>query len=268
MREQETTFGLQSVSSSGEHHTSYNTDINGEKEKAVIRIMRRKVDSTIRGLPPSSSLAEFEIALLKQGIELELTPDKTGSQFKCIAYQFHQYRFAGSSLKSGNKYTLGKLIKNNVLAPNALVIENYDKHQHEIEQATQHFAKIRTLAIDHANKLRKQLEEYEQNGFLLFAFSKAYEAAMQAQIEYWFEYAKRICSSRDKPIIKAIYECERGIYKTSGTMSKLFYHLVLIIFEFALYHKAQLEVLPTSHIMHTKQEQSYTIHTLSPSEII
>ncbi len=244
MREQEAILGLRNVVSSGEHHRRYDADINGEKEKTVIRIMRRKVDTAIRSLPPSSSLAEFEITLLKQGIELELIPDKTGSQFKGIAYRFHQYRFAGSSLRSGNKYTLGKLIKNGVLNRSSLFIDKYVKHQQEIEQAKQHFTEMRTRAIEHVDKLKKQLEEYEhqQYRFLLFAFAKAYENAMQTQIEYWFDYAKRIRSTRDRAVVRAIYECERSIYNSSRTVSKLFYHLVLSIFEYALQKNSALSI--------------------------
>lgn len=246
MREQETTLGLQNVTSSGEYHTNYDTDIPGEKEKTVIRMMRRKVDSSIHTLPSNCSLAEFEIALLKQGIELELIPDRAKAQFKGIAYRFHQYRFSGSSLRSGNKYTLGKLIKNKVLNQNSLFIDNNYKYQQELEQATQHFTEIRTLAIEHADRLKKQLEEYEnqQYRFLLFAFAKAHEVAMQYQIECWFEYAKRIRSSRDRAVVRAIYECERGIYNASRTVSKLFYHLVLILFEYTINQKATLSIHP------------------------
>ncbi|WP_411063782.1 relaxase/mobilization nuclease domain-containing protein [Vibrio rotiferianus] len=254
MRAQETTLGLQNVASSGEHHTSYDADINGEKEMTVIRMMRRKVDAAIRTLPSNCSLAEFEIGLLEQGLELELIPDKTEMQFKGIAYRFHQYRFAGSSLRSGNKYTLGKLVKNKVLNQSSLFIVNYDEYQQELKQATQHIIEIRTLAIKHADKLKKQLEEYEhqQHRFLLLAFAKAHEAAMQYQVEYWFEYAKHIRSSRDKAVVNAIYECELGIYNASRTVSKLFYHLVLILFEYAINQKAKLSIHPITNTYTTQ----------------
>lgn len=247
MREQEVTLGLQTLQSSGELHSSCDTDVQSEKEKTVIRMMRRKVDTAIRTLPTNCSLVQFETSLLKQGIELELIPDKAESKFKGIAYQFHQYRFAASSLRSGNKYTLGKLIKNSVLNKSSLFIDNYDKHQQDIEQATQHFTEIRTLAIEHADKLKKQLEEYEhqQYRFLLFVFVKAHEVAMQHQVEYWFEYAKRIRSTRDKAIIKAIYECERGIYNASRTVSKLFYHLVISILEYFIQQRIALSLIPS-----------------------
>lgn len=246
MREQETVLGLQSVTSSEEHHASYDTDINGEKEKTVIRMMRRKADAAIRTLPSNCSLAEFEIALLKQGIQLELIPDKAKAQFKGIAYRFHQYRFSGSSLRSGNKYTLGKLIKNKVLNQNSLFIDNYDKYQQEIEQATQHFTEIRTLAIEHADRLKKQLEEYEhqQYRFLLFAFAKAHEVAMQYQIDYWFEYAKRIRSTRDRAVIKAIYEFEKNVYTAAKNVSLFYYHLILAIFEYSLHKSYHLSIEP------------------------
>ncbi|MCG9774681.1 relaxase/mobilization nuclease domain-containing protein, partial [Vibrio diabolicus] len=192
MREQEVTLGLQTLQSSGELHSSYDTDVQGEKEKTVIRMMRRKVDTAIRILPSACSLTQFEMALLKQGIEIELIPDKTNSRFKGIAYRFHQYRFAASSLRSGNKYTLGKLIQNGVLNASCLEITNYNKYKIEVDQAIIHFETIRKQAIEHADKLKKQLEEYEhqQYRYLLISFSRAHEAALQAHMEYWFEYAK------------------------------------------------------------------------------
>ncbi len=214
MREQEVMLGLQALQSSGELHSSYDTDVQGEKEKTVIRMMRRKVDTAIRTLPPSCSLTQFEMALLKQGIEIELIPDKTNSRFKGIAYRFHQYRFAGSPLRSGNKYTLGKLIKNGVMDAKALFIDNYNKHDENMEQATVHFNKIRSLAIKHAEKLKADIEAYEhqQYRYLLFSFARSQEAAMEAEVEYWFEYAKRIRSTRDRAVVRAIYECEKAIY--------------------------------------------------------
>ncbi|WLI84410.1 relaxase/mobilization nuclease domain-containing protein [Vibrio parahaemolyticus] len=258
MREQEVTLGLQTVQSSGKLHSSYDSDVQGQKEKTVIHMMRRKVDSAIRTLPPSSSRTQFETALLKQGIEIELIPDDTNTRFKGIAYRFYQYRFAGSSLRSGNKYTLGKLIKNDVLDSDSLLINNYNKHQREIEQATTHFKTIRQQAIDHCDKLKKQLTEYEYQQFhyLLFSFAKAHELALQEHIEYWFEYVKRIRSTRDKAIVRAIYECERGIYTASSKISNLFYHLILAVFEYSLHNNSKLSITPLNELAIAQHEKS------------
>ncbi len=258
MREQEVTLGLQALQSSGELHSSYDTDVQGEKEKTVIRMMRRKVDTAIRTLQPSCSLTLFEMALLKQGIEIELIPDKTNSRFKGIAYRFHQYRFASSSLRSGNKYTLGKLIQNGVLNASCLESTNYNKCKIEVDQAIIHFETIRKQAIEHADKLKKQLEEYEhqQYRYLLFSFSRAHEAAQQSQMEYWFEYAKRIRSTRDKAIVRAIYECERGIYTASSMISNLFYHLILTVFEYSFQNKFNLSITPLDELATTQHEKN------------
>ncbi|HHF3133540.1 TPA: relaxase/mobilization nuclease domain-containing protein [Vibrio diabolicus] len=246
MREQEVTLGLQTLQSSGELHSSYDTDVQGEKEKTVIRMMRRKVDTAIRTLQPACSLTQFEMALLKQGIEIELIPDKTNSRFKGIAYRFHQYRFAASSLRSGNKYTLGKLIQNGVLDTSCLKIANYGRHQQDLIDATKRFADIRALAIQHADTVKKQMEEFDnrQYRYLLFRFAIAHESAMQEQIEHWCDYAKRIRSTRDRAVVRAIYECERGIYNSAGVMNKLFYHMIIILLEFSLMKKSKLTILP------------------------
>ena len=123
-----------------------------------------------------------------------------------------------------------------MLNESSLFIANYGKHHQDIEQATRYFTEIRTFAIEHADKLKKQLEEYErqQYRFLLFTFTKAYELAVKNQIEYWFEYAKQVRSTRVRAVVKAIYECERGIYKTSRTILELFYHVAVSLIEYAL----------------------------------
>lgn len=196
--------------------------------------MRRKVDTAICTLPPSCSLTQFEIALLNQGIELELIPDKEVQKFKGIAYRFHQYRFAGSALRSGNKYTLGKLIENRILANSALNISNYEKHHAEILHAQEQFNTTRRLAITYANEVRRQIEDYDYQRYryLLLTFKKATEA--QEQFEHWCEYARRIHITNNRAVVRAIYECERGIYRSAGSMSTLFYHILLTIFEFSL----------------------------------
>ncbi|PTP62410.1 relaxase [Vibrio splendidus] len=259
MREQETTLGLQNVASSGEHHTSYDADINGEKEMTVIRMMRRKVDNAICSLPPCSSLTEFEIALLKQGIELEFILDKAGSQFKGVAYRFHQYRFAGSSLRSGNKYTIGKLIKNGILNSDAVFIDEYNKHHQEVKQATTHFDVIREQAIKHADQFKVQLEEYnlQQYRFMIFRFAKVHEEAMMMQVEYWFEYSKRIQSTRDRAIVKALYEFERGVYTAAKSVNLLFYHLILALFEYSLHKNYRLSIEPVEKRALAQHEENY-----------
>ncbi|ELA9867030.1 relaxase/mobilization nuclease domain-containing protein [Vibrio parahaemolyticus] len=268
MREQEVTLGLPTVQSSGKLHSSYDSDVQGEKEKTVIRMMRRKVDAAIRTLPSACSLAQFEMVLLKQGIEIELISDDTNTRFKGIAYRFHQYRFTGSSLRSGNKYTLGKLIKNGVVYADALLIENYNRHQAKIAQAKAHFNEIRSMAIKHADKLKVDIEAYEHQQYrsLLFSFARSQEAAMEAEVEYWFEYAKRIRSTRDKAIVRAIYECERGIYSAAGTMSTLFYHLLITILEQAFNQDTNLIVTPIIQKMadsHEKQNELNLQSTLT-----
>ncbi|MDF5612025.1 hypothetical protein P3732_22800, partial [Vibrio parahaemolyticus] len=154
---------------------------------------------------------------------------------------------AGSSLRSGNKYTLGKLIKNGVMDAKALFIDNYNKHDENMEQATVHFNKIRSLAIKHAEKLKADIEAYEhqQYRYLLFSFARSQEAAMEAEVEYWFEYAK-IRSTRDRAVVRAIYECEKAIYHASGTMSKMFYHLIITLLEYSLINRCKLTIAPNT----------------------
>jgi hypothetical protein len=259
MREQEETLGLQKVVSSGEQNTSYDIETKGDKEKTVICMIRRKVDLAVRSLPRYCSLSQFEIALLDQGIQIELIPDKTESHFKGVAYRYHQYRFAGSSLRSGNKYTIGKLIKNGVLNSDAVFIDEYNKDHQEVKQATTHFEALREQAIKHADQLKVQLEEYnlQQYRFMIFRFAKAHKEAMMMQIEYWFEYSKRIRSTRDRAIIKAIYEFERGVYTAAKSVNLLFYHLILALFEYSLHKNYRLNIEPVDKQSLAQHEENY-----------
>lgn len=74
-------------------------------------------------------------------------------------------------------------------------------------------------------------------------------------MEYWFEYAKRIRSTRDKAIVRAIYECERGIYTASSKISNLFYHLILTAFEYSIKNKSNLSITPLNELATMQHEE-------------
>ncbi|MCS0256507.1 hypothetical protein NDJ64_11165 [Vibrio alginolyticus] len=74
----------------------------------------------------------------------------------------------------------------------------------------------------------------------------------QEQFELWCDYAKKIHAVRDKAVVRAIYECERGIYQASNTMSKWFYHILLIMFEYSQIAKDLVTISPLQEIQAEK----------------
>lgn len=141
----------------------------------------------------------------------------------------------------------------------AVFIDEYNKHHQEVKQATTHFDVIREQAIKHADQLKVQLEEYnlQQYRFMIFRFAKAHEEAMMIQAEYWFEYAKRIQSTRDRAIVKALYEFERGVYTAAKSVNLLFYHLILALFEYSLHKNYRLSIEPVEKRALAQHEENY-----------
>ncbi|NMT51044.1 type IV secretion system protein VirD2, partial [Vibrio parahaemolyticus] len=135
-------------------------------------------------------------------------------------------------LRSGNKFTLGGLIKSGVLVSDANIVSSYDNSQFENFEireifesqkdfAEQRFETVRKDAEAHADKVKKQAEEWDKHMFNCFIISckKQHQKAMEDAIDFWLYHGKRI-NKRDKAFVHAIYEQEKGIYSASKTLSK------------------------------------------------
>ncbi|TOL29615.1 relaxase/mobilization nuclease domain-containing protein [Vibrio parahaemolyticus] len=278
MREQEKEFGLIQLENSSEILARGEAVVSDKYSHSVKLMMRRLVESSIKELPAlvraraknleklgvsdehttKASLDLYQIALLRNGVETILKEDRSNEKFVGLVYKYNDFIIPASKLRSGNKFTLGGLIKSGVLASDANIISNYDESQienYEVRElfesqkdfAEQRFETVRRDAEAHADKVKKQMEEWDKHMFNFFITSckKQHQKAMEDAIDFWLYHGKRI-KKRDKAFVHAIYEQEQGIYSASKTLSKFFYHLLLIFFELSKKNHWELKITPVA----------------------
>ncbi|HCG7986951.1 TPA: relaxase/mobilization nuclease domain-containing protein [Vibrio parahaemolyticus] len=284
MREQEKEFGLRQLENSSEILAKGEAVVSDKYSHSVKLMMRRLVESSIKELPmlmqsrenmlkklgvndehaTKASLALYQIALLRNGVEIILKEDRNNEKFIGLVYKYNDFIIPASKLRSGNKFTLGGLIKSGVLTSDANMISSYDESQvenfdiKEIFESQKDFAErrfqtVRRDAEAHADKVKKQMEEWDKHMFNCFIISckKQHQKAMEDAIDFWLYHGKRI-NKRDKAFVHAIYEQEKGIYSASKTLSKFFYHLLLILFEMDKKNHWELKITPVAK--HEDQE--------------
>ncbi|EHR5319637.1 relaxase/mobilization nuclease domain-containing protein [Vibrio parahaemolyticus] len=284
MREQEKEFGLRQLENSSEILAKGEAVVSDKYSHSVKLMMRRLVESSIKELPAlvraraknldklgvndehtsKASLALYQIALLRNGVEIILKEDRNNEKFIGLVYKYNNFIIPASKLRSGNKFTLGGLIKSGVLTSDANIISIYDESQienYEVREmfesqkdfAERRFETVRRDAEAHADKVKKQAEEWDKHMFNCFIIScrKQHQKAMEDAIDFWLYHGKRI-NKRDKAFVHAIYEQEKGIYSASKTLSKFFYHLLLIIFELSKKNHWDLKITPVA--AHEDQE--------------
>ncbi|EJC6782349.1 relaxase/mobilization nuclease domain-containing protein [Vibrio parahaemolyticus] len=288
MREQEKEFGLRQLENSSEMLARGEAVVSDKYSHSVKLMVRRLVESSIKELPAlvqaranmlkklgvndehtsKASLALYQIALLRNGVEIILKEDRNNEKFIGLVYKYNDFIIPASKLRSGNKFTLGGLIKSGVLASDANMISSYDESQvenYEIREmfesqkdfAEQRFETVRKDAEAHADKVKKQAEEWDKHMFNCFIIScrKQHQKAMEDAIDFWLYHGKRI-NKRDKAFVHAIYEQEKGIYSASKTLSKFFYHLLLILFELNKKNHWELKITPVA----THEDQELAIN--------
>lgn len=288
MREQEKEFGLRQLENSSEILAKGEAVVSDKYSHSVKLMMRRLIGSSIKELPmlvqarannltklgvndehtSKASLALYQIALLRNGVEIILKEDRNNEKFIGLVYKYNDFIIPASKLRSGNKFTLGGLIKSGVLASDANMISSYDESQvenYEIREmfesqkdfAEQRFETVRKDAEAHADKVKKQAEEWDKHMFNCFIIScrKQHQKAMEDAIDFWLYHGKRI-NKRDKAFVHAIYEQEKGIYSASKTLSKFFYHLLLILFELNKKNHWELKITPVA----THEDQELAIN--------
>ncbi|ELA4929861.1 relaxase/mobilization nuclease domain-containing protein [Vibrio vulnificus] len=288
MREQEKEFGLRQLENSSEILAKGEAVTSNKYSHSVKLMMRRLVESSIKELPAlvraraknlekldisdehttQASLALYQIALLRNGVEIILKEDRNNEKFIGLVYKYNDFIIPASKLRSGNKFTLGGLIKSGVLTSDANMISSYDESQvenfdiREIFESQKDFAErrfetVRRDAEAHANKVKKQVEEWDKHMLNCFIISckKQHQKAMEDAIDFWLYHGKRI-NKRDRAFVHAIYEQEKGIYSASKTLSKFFYHLLLILFELNKKNHWELKVTPVA----THEDQDLAIN--------
>ncbi|MBD6974517.1 relaxase/mobilization nuclease domain-containing protein, partial [Vibrio parahaemolyticus] len=278
MREQEKEYGLGQLENSSEILARGEAVTSDKYSHSVKLMIRRLVESSIKELPmlvqarannltklgvndehtTKASLPLYQIALLRNGVEIILKEDRNNEKFIGIVYKYNDFIIPASKLRSGNKFTLGGLIKSGVLTSDANIISIYDESQienYEVREmfesqkdfADRRFETVRRDAEAHANKVKKQMEDWDKHMFNCFIIScrKQYQKEVEDAVAFWLYHGKRI-NKRDKAFVHAIYEQERGIYSASKTLSKFFYHLLLILFELNKKNHWELKITPVA----------------------
>ncbi|EOW3941094.1 TPA: relaxase/mobilization nuclease domain-containing protein [Vibrio parahaemolyticus] len=278
MREQEKEYGLRQLENSASVLAKGEAVTSDKYSHSVKLMMRRLVESSIKELPSlvqaranmlkklgvndehttQASLALYQIALLRNGVEIILKEDRNNEKYIGLVYKYNDFIIPASKLRSGNKFTLGGLIKSGVLTSDANMISSYDESQVENydlremfesqkDFAEQRFQTVRRDAEAHADKVKKQAEEWDKHMLNCFIISgrKQYQKEIEDAIDFWLYHGKRI-NKRDKAFVHTIYEQEKGIYSASRTLSKFFYHLLLILFELSKREHWELKVTPVA----------------------
>jgi hypothetical protein len=236
MREQEKEFGLRQLENSSEILAKGEAVVSDKYSHSVKLMMRRLVESSIKELPmlvqsranmlkrlgvnnkeaeehaTKASLALYQIALLRNGVEIVLKEDRSNEKFVGLVYKYNDFIIPASKLRSGNKFTLGGLIKSGVLKSDANIISSYDESQvknYDLREmfesqkdfAEQRFETVRRDAGAHADKVKKQMEEWNKHMFNCFIIScrKQYQKEVEDAIDFWLYHGKRI-NKRDKVI--------------------------------------------------------------------
>lgn len=242
MRHFEKKFRLTKVESSCEKNKGYNNKINNANKHSLKHMMRRKIETAIASLTNKPvTLQAFELALLKQGITITLKKSPDNQKFTGITYHFTKFSFTGSTLKSGNKFSLGGLVKNKILAQNALAVANYIKlPQQEVER----FETIRKLAEKRLVNLkeitikrRKYAKESETEFFNAVAMSH-FNRKLMIAIEndrflqdYLDRRRRKRMSATERATQEVIFKLERSLTKNSKLSFQLLYVVLLTISE-------------------------------------
>lgn len=250
MRELEKKFGLKELVSTKDMDRTKECVADKQAPDTVKFMMRRLVNKAIDTLDKKASLVDFELALLNVGITIHLKEDKAKGEFKGLAYSFNDYKIPAAKLRSGNVFTLGKLVKNSVLAKDALSISVYknDMAKEDVSQkmelAIEQLEKVRRYAIEKADELKKELESYDKLQLHRMMFTYHKNKAAQASHDYWLYHGKKIRDLLDKQVVHAIYQYEKGVYKASGQVTEVFRMLLTILFEMSKREGSYLQVTP------------------------
>ncbi|MEZ8297163.1 relaxase/mobilization nuclease domain-containing protein, partial [Vibrio splendidus] len=250
MRELEKEFGLKELVSTKDMDRTKECVADKQAPDTVKFMMRRLVNKAIDTLDKEASLVDFELALLNVGVTIHLKEDTKKGEFKGLVYGFNDYKIPAAKLRSGNVFTLGKLVKNSVLAKDALSISLYKEEiakedvSQKMEWAVKQLEKVRRYAIEKADEVKKELESYDKSQLNKVMFTYHKNKAAQASHDYWLYHGKKIRDLLDKQVVHAIYEYEKGVYKASGQVTEVFRMLLMILFEMSKREGSYLQVTP------------------------
>lgn len=262
MREFEKEFGLQQLENSRDITDERLVSDAHKYEQHTIKIkmmMRRLVDNAIEEMGElvasdkekqiSRSLPLFKACLLRHGIEITLKENLSKGEFSGLIYKFKNYSIPAGKLRSGNKYTVGGLIKKGVLNEGSNLIANYNKALNSkmksmLEGSDFMFSRAREEAERKSQKVKKEMKEWDKNeeAFLIFSARKRHAQAVQDAIDFWMYHGKKIKNKRMRPVLHAIYEIDKGIHKGSGDLTKFFELLITMLHELSKMNDWGLEI--------------------------
>ncbi|PMO03870.1 relaxase/mobilization nuclease domain-containing protein [Vibrio sp. 10N.222.55.C12] len=242
MRLFEKKYNLNQIESSADKNKRYDNKINNANKHSLKHMMRRKIETAILSLDHKQAfLPELELALLHNGIQVELTKDKANTRFRGITYIFGDTRFAGSALKSGNKFALGGLVKNGILSIEALEVTHY---QHPPTEELERFETIRKLSTEKLANLeevtaKRRVEEKENDEIFFNAVVLKNDTARVLHIlegnrlykEYLKHAKRRRTSFEERATKQVILELESSLMRNSTLSFKLLYYLLLSLIE-------------------------------------
>ncbi|MEZ8194754.1 relaxase/mobilization nuclease domain-containing protein [Vibrio cortegadensis] len=242
MRFFEKKYNLNQIESSADKNKRYDNKINNANKHSLKHMMRRKIETAILSLGhKQASLPELELALLHNGIQIELTNDKANKQFRGITYIFGDIRFAGSALKSGNKFALGGLVKNGILAKSALEVNNYQEPPTEELERFELLRKLSTKKLATLEEITsKRRTEAKENDEMFFnaVTLKNHNARMQRLFEgnrlykEYMRHAKRRRKTfEERAIDQVVLELESSLMSNSTLSLKLLYCLLQTLIE-------------------------------------
>ncbi|MEZ8733480.1 relaxase/mobilization nuclease domain-containing protein [Vibrio splendidus] len=221
MRELEKEFSLKELASTKDMDRTKECVADKQAPDTVKFMMRRLVNKAIDTLDKETSLVDFELALLNVGVTIHLKEDAAKDEFKGLVYGFNDYNIPAAKLRAGNVFTLGKLVKNSVLAKDALSITVYKEEiakedvAEKMEWAVKQLEKVRRYAIEKADEVKKELESYDKSQLNKIMFTYHRNKSAQANMDYWLYHGKKIKDLLDKQVVHAIYEYEKALLPKS-----------------------------------------------------
>ena len=272
MRKFEKEFGLKELENSRDAISNNNVLVSDlHTPEKVKMMMRRLVDNAIGNMEKRilafeklpaihpvkadnekhicRSLPLFKSYLMCEGIEITLKEDVKNGKFIGLIYHFKDYSIPAGKLRSGNKYTIGGLIRRGVLDESSHLISSYDAEMTEqmkaqIDTDYEFFIARRKEAEHKAEKVKNTMKDWDkqEHALLIFSAHKRYEKEVQEALDYWLYHGKQIKNKRMRPVLHATYEMEKGIHKGSGKLTKFLELLLIMFFEMSKKQRWDLRI--------------------------
>ncbi|MBM4874990.1 relaxase/mobilization nuclease domain-containing protein [Vibrio parahaemolyticus] len=224
MRELEIEFGLRQLVSSKDIGYDDSSSINDARVKTKKAQVARLITRAINSLNHRSMLAEFVLAVEKQHPELTVEVREKDGQVSGLVFKLSDHRFSASQLGGNRKFTLGNLIKNEILSTDSL---NFGRFKEEINKSALLLQRQKRQA--HTSYVKRQSDD---NGWLLVLFTanKIYFNKLQAilQNDRFHLRSRRFIQSSNK--MSCAITMQINLVQVSDTFSDVLRHLFIELF--------------------------------------